>query len=111
MKLFIELCNAKQSWLKLDEEKRKKFLAPVTNVMENLEASGAKIVAWGFNEVSTPQRAEYDFFAAIIFPDEPSALTYEQLFRKAGWYNYFEQVNVIGEMESYNLVLDRLCNL
>ena len=108
MKLFTEICRAKPAWLALSADERAAFLEPVGSVMRKLESQGANIVAWGFNDLHTPQRAPYDFFATIVFPDDETMLSYEQLFRRAGWYDYFEQVNIAGDIKTYSDVLDQL---
>ncbi len=111
MHLFIEICRAKPSWLSLSETAREDFLDPVGSLMRRLESEGTKIIAWGFNDESTPKRAQYDFFAAFLFPDIEAAERYEKMFEAAGWYNYFEQVNVLGEVGSYGEILARLIKL
>lgn len=111
MKLFIEACNPKASWLALDASARRAFLSPVGKLMERLDAEGVEIVAWGRNEEQTPERAPYDFFAVFEFPDSYGVADYEKIFRTAGWYDHFEQVNLAGEVETYGSVTDALVNL
>ena len=79
--------------------------------MANLESQGAKIIAWGFNDEATPKRAPYDYFAAIVFPTELAAARYEKLFSAAGWYDYFEQVNVGGDIAPFDEILKQLVEL
>lgn len=86
-------------------------MSPVGYAMQQLDASGGEIVAWGANEQTTPERAPYDFVAVFKFPNAGSALNDEQVFRDAGWYDYFEQVNVMGNIESYERVLAMLIDL
>lgn len=111
MHLFIEICRPKTSWLSLNKSAREDFLQPVGALMRRLESEGTEIIAWGFNDEDTPHRAKYDFFAALKFPNIEDAERYEKTFAAAGWYNYFEQINVLGEMESYSETLARLSNL
>jgi hypothetical protein len=111
MKLFVELCNARESWLALDQTARRAFLSPVGKLMGSLEEHGVEIVAWGRNEDQTPERAPYDFFAVFNFPNGEAARDYERLFRAAGWYDYFEQVNFAGEVETYGAVTEALVAL
>ena len=108
MKLFIELCRASPAWLALPTEERQKFLSNVGPLMEQLKTSGTQIISWGYNDAQTPKRAKYDYFGVFKFPDEAAALRYERTFKNAGWYDYFEQVNVLGDDCQYNEILDRL---
>ena len=79
--------------------------------MERLNREGVEIVAWGRNDEQTPERAPYDFFAVFKFPDDYAVADYEKVFRAGGWYDYFEQVNFGGEVETYGAVTDVLVNL
>jgi len=108
MYTFIELCRTKPAWAELSTQDREAFLAPVKGAMEQLQAGGTNIVSWGFNDPQTPQRSEYDFFAVFEFPSQAAALDYERLFSMAGWYQYFEQVNVAGASEPFQTTLERL---
>lgn len=111
MILFIELCSAKESWASLSIESRKKYLSTVESIMTELEAQGVKIISWGFNNEDTPQRLAYDYFGVFHFPNKAMVLKYEQLFRDAGWYNFFSQKNVMGSSEKYSKVLEDLIKL
>ena len=111
VKLFIEACKAKDAWLALDESARLAFLSPVSDLMTHLERHGVEIVAWGQNDQRTPIRAPYDFFAVFKFPDDYAIDDYEHAFRSAGWYDYFEQVNFSGDVQSYASVTKALVRL
>ena len=111
MRLFIEICSAKESWLALDETARRQFLSAVGPLMKRLEEEGVEIVAWGENSADTPERASFDYFGVFKFPDAAAVVRYESTFRAAGWYDYFEQVNICGDCESYETVLKRLAVL
>ncbi|MDH3646576.1 MAG: hypothetical protein OER80_07365 [Gammaproteobacteria bacterium] len=70
-----------------------------------------RFLAWGVNDSATPKRAPYDFFGVFAFPDERAAIEYERIFEAAGSYAYFDQVNIMGEIESYGTVLEKLSGL
>ena len=111
MKLLIEIRNAKPSWIALDSDARDKFLSPVGSLMNKLAGEGAEIITWGLNDDATPKRAPYDFFGVFSFLYERAATEYEKVFEAAEWYDYFDQINIMGEMESYASVLRRLSDL
>ena len=109
--VFIELCRAKETWRLLPTPAREQFLSEVEPLMDRLRQGGVEIVSWGPNINVTPERADYDFFGIFKFPDEASALRYERTFQQAGWYEYFEQVNVMGMDSTPNAILRKLVNL
>lgn len=111
MTLFIELCNAKPEWLQLSTKERENYLDSVGEVMKQLERNGTQIISWGVNSPDVPNRLDYDYFAVFLFPTAKAAQDYETLFSKFGWYNYFSQVNVLGESEKFEEVLNQLINL
>src|SRR5438067_9599004 len=61
---------------------------------------------WGINEAFTFIRGEYDYFAVWTFPNMETAQNFEKLVEGAGWYNYFDQVNVMGNAGSPQDVID-----
>ena len=105
------MCNAKDTWHALSVENRKEFLRPIGSLIDKVEAGRTKVIAWGFNDESTPERADYDFFAAFVFPNAAAAGEYHRIFTAAGWYRYFEQVNIAGDVQHHSEVTERLVGL
>lgn len=108
---LIELCRAKPQWLALARQDRATFLSQVGPLMEKMKAGGVEVSAWGYNEIETPHRAPYDFFAVFKFPDRPSLQRYMKTFESVGWYDYFEQVNVVGRVATADEVVGQLVQL
>jgi hypothetical protein len=48
------------------------------------------------NDADTDHRAPYRYFSIVEAPDEAAARTFEANVRAAGWYDYFDQVNLRG---------------
>lgn len=93
---YVELWKAKQAWLDLSTEDRVNYMTALGPAIQQLIESGVQIVSWGYNEKTTTNRADYDFFGVWTFPSAESAQAFEKLVEGAGWYNYFDQVNVMG---------------
>lgn len=108
---YIELWKAKQAWIDLSKEERGNYLAALAPAIQQLLESGVQIVSWGNNEASTFSKAEYDYFAVWTFPEIGSVKNFESMVEGAGWYNYFHQVNAMGNVISPQEVMAAMINL
>ncbi len=108
---FIELWNAKQAWLDLSQEERGNYMNQVGAHIQGLLEKGVKILTWSVNDAATSERADYDYFALWSFPNQELADGFQQLVAGAGWYNYFEQVNVMGGEDSVENIIGKLIQL
>ena len=108
---YIELWKAKQTWLDLSKEERGRYMTALGPAIQALVENGAQIVSWGSNEASTFSRAAYDYFAVWTFPNIEAAQSFEKLVEGAGWYNYFDQVNLMGTAGSPQDVIGKMIEL
>ena len=108
---YIELWKAKQAWNDLSKEERGNYMGALGPAIQQLLESGVQIVSWGVNDGSTFSRLEYDYFAVWTFPNSEAAQGFEKMVEGAGWYTYFEQVNVMGNAESPQDVIGKLIHL
>ncbi|MEL6717341.1 MAG: DUF6616 family protein [Bacteroidota bacterium] len=108
---FIELWNAKPAWLALSAEERGNYMAQIGPHIQGLIDKGTKILTWSKNDEATDKRSNYDYFAIWSFPDQETANGFQQLVEGAGWYNYFEQVNAMGEADSVESIIGALVQL
>lgn len=111
MKIFIELWKAKDAWKNLPVADRQNYMAQIGPVMEDLIKKGVVIEAWGINEDITPYVAEYDFFAVTKLPSQELLDEFEAIVEGAGWYNYFDQVNVSGSAMTPEEVIGKMLAL
>lgn len=111
MKIFIELWKAKSAWKELSASDRQNYVAQIGPVMQDLISRGLVIEAWGLNEDETEYKSEYDFFAVSKLPTLELLKEFEALVEAAGWYNYFEQVNVSGSIMSPDEVIGRMLKM
>lgn len=108
---YIELWKAKQAWLNLPKEEREAYMTALGPAIQQLMENGVQIVSWGTNEASTFSKVDYDYFAVWTFPNMEAAQGFEKLVEGAGWYNYFDQVNVMGNAGSPQDVIGKMIEL
>ena len=108
MKCYIELWNTKEAWNNLSKQEKADFLSQQGPTIQNLMEKGVEVVNWGINDSSTAHRANYDFFAIWNFPNQEVVKEFEDILEAAGWYNYFEQVNISGEPTSPDVIMGKL---
>ena len=111
MKLYIELWKAKESWKNLSQEERGKYMDQLGPAIKQMLDNGVEIVSWGTNDASTFKRADYDFFGVWKFPSAEAAQQFEKMVEGAGWYTYFEQVNLMGDAASPQDIIPRMINM
>jgi hypothetical protein len=99
MYLFVECWKARPEWLALNAEARGAYMAQLGQGVEALVKSGVEIISWSMNDPDTTQRSAYDYFAVWKFPTKEMVKGFELIVEQSGWYNYFDQVNLSGEIK------------
>ena len=108
---FIEIWNAKPAWKALSIEERGAYMNQVGGHIQGLLEKGVKVLTWSNNDSGTSHRADFDYFAIWTFPDQEKAHSFQALVEGAGWYNYFEQSNLMGKEASVEEVIGQLVQL
>ncbi|MGB3850568.1 MAG: DUF6616 family protein [Tunicatimonas sp.] len=108
MRYFIELWKAKDAWNQLSKEERTNYVSQVGQHMGKLVADGMEVVTWAANDPATTYRAGYDFFSVMKFPNQEMVQSFEALVEGAGWYQYFEQVNLSGAGSTPEAVMQQM---
>ena len=108
---FIEIWSAKPAWHALSTEERGNYMAQVGSHIQGLLDQGVKVLTWSNNDAATTYRASYDYFAIWTFPNQEMAEGFQKLVEGAGWYNYFEQSNLMGKEASAQEVIGQLIQL
>lgn len=111
MKTYIEIWKAKEAWLKMSTEERANYMDQLGPAIQGLLESGVKIISWGLNDKNTFIRADYDFFGVWEFPDQESVISFEKLVESAGWYDYFDQVNLCGTTTTPDEVIGKMIGM
>lgn len=92
----VELWTPKQAWLDLSKEEREAYVGSIVPTMQKHAEMGITTRAMMTNDADTDSRAPHRYFSIIEAPDEAAARTFEADVRAAGWYDYFDQVNLRG---------------
>lgn len=111
MIFFVEMWNATPAWTALSLEERSNYMNQIGPHIQGLIEKGTEILTWAPNKVQTDARAAYDYLAIWRFPDQETADGFQALVRQAGWYNYFDQVNLMGETNTVEHVISELVQL
>ena len=96
MYLYIELWNAKSSWLALDATQRAAFMAKVDALLNELMSADIKLLACAMNDGRTAPRLDYRYVAVWQMTDISGPQKVADGTARIGWYEYFDQVNVGG---------------
>jgi len=108
---IIETWSVKPAWLALSTEERGNYMNQVGAAIQDLVAKGVKVLTWSNNDASTAKRSNNDYFAIWTFPDQATADGFLQVVEGAGWYNYFEQKNLMGKEATAQEVIGQLVQL
>lgn len=108
---IVEIWNVKPAWLALSTEERGNYMNQVGGAIQGLLAKGVKVLTWSNNDPVTAKRCDYNFFAIWTFPDQATADGFMATVEGAGWYNYFEQVNLMGKENSVEQTIGQLVHL
>jgi hypothetical protein len=111
MYLFVECWKARPEWLALNPEARGAYMAQLGQGVEALVKSGVEIISWSMNDPDTSNRSPYDYFAVWKFPTKEMVKGFEQIIEQSGWYNYFDQVNLAGEVKDPFSSIAQIINL
>lgn len=101
----VELWTPRQAWLDLSTEEREAYIGSIGPTLEKHAEMGITMMAMCTNDADTDNRAPHRYFSIVEAPNEAAAKTFEADVRAAGWYDYFDQVNVRGEARSVEEVI------
>ncbi len=108
---FVEYWSVKPEWKALSTEERAEYMGQVGSAIKGLMEQGVQVLTWSSNHESTSKRADYDYFAIWKIPDQATADAFQKLVEGAGWYNYFEQKNLMGKEATAESVIGELIQL
>ncbi|WP_163324512.1 DUF6616 family protein [Draconibacterium mangrovi] len=111
MECFIELWSARDAWKQLSDDERGSYLEQIGPHVQDLLNKGVEIVGWGINDEATTHRANFDFYAVWKFPTLDIKKEFEALVMETGWYNYFHQENVSGELTTPDEIIGKLISM
>lgn len=95
--VYVELWNAKQTWLDMSRSEREAFVSAVKENIGGLADAGVELLHFSILDEDVPHRAEYRYLAVWSMPNRQSAEALEKDVEAAGFHDLFEQVNARGE--------------
>ncbi|MEM9894434.1 MAG: DUF6616 family protein [Actinomycetota bacterium] len=98
MHIFIEAWNANDTWRGLSADERRAYMDQIEGAIAQMAEAGITTLGWGVNDDDTPMRADYDFVAVWQADSLDAIKALEAGVEAAGWYTYFDQVNVRSEL-------------
>jgi hypothetical protein len=111
MYLYVEMWNAKPSWLALSLPERQQFMAKVAEAAKGLQPLGAEVLGAWINDEDVDHRLGKTYFTAFRFPDKEAVQGFEAIVRESGWYDLFEQTNASGRIDTFANVMEHALSL
>jgi hypothetical protein len=96
MYLYVEMWNAKPSWLGLSDDGRKAFMDNVDQWLGSVMSDDCQVYGACVNDGDTAPRAEYTYLVVWKLKDKSYVKTVADGTSRVGWYEYFDQVNIGG---------------
>ncbi|MFC9627308.1 DUF6616 family protein [Streptomyces sp. NPDC056930] len=104
MYVVIETWTPKPAFFAADEETRNDLLAGAQEAMKQLAEVGVVTLGWGRVEPAA-YSTSHEWFAVWQAPSKELADALLGGVEISGWYTYFEQSNVVGELRSAEAVI------
>ena len=111
MYLYVELWNARPSWLALNAEGRGAFMKKVDDLLKELMSDDVKLIGCALNDGSTAPRLDYRYIAAWQMKDVTGTHKVADGTARIGWYEYFDQVNIGGDWTDANALVNEMMSL
>ena len=106
MYIVVETWTPKQSWLDLEEEGKRAFFDGIRDAMRQMSGAGIETLGWGRVDSTADRSTSYDWFAIWQAPTAELAAMFLDGVARSGWYDLFEQTNVVGELGSVDRAVD-----
>jgi hypothetical protein len=108
MRIYVEQWRPRPAWLELDAAQRATYVEAVGPDLQEVLDRGAELVAVGPADPGTACSGESQYFAVWRLPDLDLVRLFERRIEGAGWYEYFDQVNLGGEIVELDVLLEQL---
>ena len=104
MYVVVETWRAKREFLAAPIEFREELFARIKAAMAEMAQAGIVTLGWGSVDRSADHSTDYDWFAVWQAPNAELAAAFLQGVERSGWYTWFEQVNVLGEVRTVDAI-------
>ncbi len=110
MHVFIEIWNAKPAWLSLSGDERGAFMGKIGAAMAGIETK-FQPVGWGVADKAFPHAAGEAYFAVWTTETLDAVAEFNTILTENGWYDLFDQKNIVGEAGPPDPVIGALIGL
>lgn len=104
MYVVVEMWTPTPAFLAADEETRTELFARIQAAITQLAQVGFVTLGWGKVEPAE-NSTSHEWFAVWQAPSRELADRFLGGVESSGWYGYFEQSNVVGELRSVESVI------
>lgn len=98
MYIVVEAWTPRPAFFSALPEQRAAFFATLDAGIAALAATGVEPLGWGRTDPSAEHGSEHDWFAVWRVRDTAAADTFLASVSASGWYDYFAQTNLRGEL-------------
>jgi len=96
--MLVEIWQPNERWHALTGDEKRTFLTAIDGAANAARDAGMDIIGWGALDRAVSNPAE-PCFCGVFFVDSREALhDVDGAIRAAGWYEYFDHVNVAAEL-------------
>ena len=105
MYLYVELWKPRPEWNDLPREQRQEFLNQFVHGVKRMQKLDVELVGFSLCDEETPHNSEFRYIAVWKMPNLGHVHMLEKAVKKEGWANFFEIINVRGNLVSIDAVM------
>ena len=107
MKQLFEIWSKKPAWDGLNAADQQAYIDGILGKVGPLMEAGLKLVASGLIETQLPNSLPYQYYAFWESDEAALVSQFAETLRDAGWFTYFDQLNIAGRAEPLPGVLEK----
>lgn len=111
MYLYVEMWNAKPTWLGLPLKQREEFIDKVDAFLKTIMGPDRDVYGCCVNDGDTMPRAGYAFLVVWKLKDKSCVQAIADGTAAVGFYDYFDQVNIGGNQITSDDLVGALMSL
>lgn len=98
MYVVVEEWSPKPAFLSASPERRAAFFEALTAGISDMDQAGVTALGWGRIDPSSHYGTPHRWFAVWQLRDRKAADFFLAAVATSGWYDYFDQTNIQGEL-------------
>ncbi|TDC13427.1 hypothetical protein E1265_28035 [Streptomyces sp. 8K308] len=105
MHIVVEIWTPKPAFLDTPPDIREQIVGSVQEGVSQMAAVGITTLGWGRIAPTEDHPSGHDWFAVWQIPTAELVDTFFAGITESGWYEWFDQINVSGQLETVEDVL------